>query len=476
MNRCFSDEMLFSRKHVTLVIGVCVIVVLLFVHQGWPGGVTEAKYVWKTVPTHGQPLTVAVQYKKPKPSDSSGIVRTDASVVLSHSHGYLLAVRIMEQQTTGAKNVLQLGCLAVTMGLRVVEPYAENSFFFYPFSNEKMNLKQSFSDYYSSRSMKMNYQHAKFDSWEKFLNNAPKKVIFVKVSYNSVPFASRARVVAVNDCHTTSNFKAFLSSNGFSLIRCVDYVFTNQTGPDVKRTDPREFSSAIFGPYHPSQVNVILGKWKGLGTRTRIPLDTKCRDIYSRHLMPSEALLRDSDKYIHSFLGNNEFISVMVRTEKVILHSDGDNVEYYSKELLQCYNKVRQTVYKLQHHSKLSTQLNAFVTVDVGLFGTSGDPNYQTGRHMPKTSPVYRETIRFMRDMYGGSPTWSLEQWEQSFLDVLGDKNDTGYIAGLQRTIATKGACLIVVGGGSFQQLSVDLFENFHEEQKQKCLFKVCWT
>ncbi|XP_065916373.1 uncharacterized protein [Dysidea avara] len=453
---------------------------LLCVYQNsQPGGIAVAENVRKTAPTH--PLTVTVQYKHPKSlsiSRTTSIERTDleASVVPSRSRGYLLAVRIMEQQTTGAKNVLQLGCLALSMGLGVVEPYAENSFFFYPLSIEQMNLEQSFSDYYSSQSVKMNYRHAKFDSWETFLNNAPKQVIFVKITYDRVPFASRATVVPVDNCHTASNLKNFMSRNGFILVRCINYIFTNQTGHDVKLTDPEEFSSAIFGPYHPSQVNVILGKWKGLGTRTRIPLNTNCRNIYSRHLMPSEALLSDSSKYIHSYLGNNEFISVMLRTEKVILHSDGDNVNYYSKELSDCYDKVRKTVDKLQRRYASSTPLGAFVTVDVGLFGTNGDPHYQTGKHMPITSPVYRATIQFMREMYGGSPDWSLEQWEQTFLSVLGDKNDTGYIAGLQRTIATKGTCLIVVGGGSFQQLSVDLFENFHQEQKQKCLYKVCWT
>ena len=475
MNRCLLDGMPVSRKHI-VIIGVCVVIVFLCLyHGGKSDGVAVAENAKKsTIATLSRAVTV--QYKKSNLFDSNSIGRTDANVISSRSHGYLLAVRIMEQQTTGAKNVLQLGCLALSMGLGVVEPYAENSFFFYPLSDEEMNLEQSFSDYYSSRSVKMNYQHATFDSWETFLNSAPKQVIFVKITYDRVPFASRASVVPVEDCHTTSNLKGFMSRNGFNLVRCIDYIFTNQTGHDVKLTDPEEFSSVIFGPYHPSQVNVILGKWKGLGTRTRIPLNTNCRNIYSRHLMPSETLLINSNKYIHSYLGNNEFISVMLRTEKIILHSDGDNVRYYSKELSQCYDKVRKTVDKLQRWYASSSQLGTFVTVDVGLFGTNGDPHYQTGKHMPTTSPVYQETIQFMREMYGGSPDWSLEQWEQTFLNVLEHKNDTGYIAGLQRTIATKGTCLIVVGGGSFQQLSVDLFENFHQEQKQKCLYKVCWT
>lgn len=388
------------------------------------------------------------------------------------SHGYLLSVRIMEQQTTGAKNVLQLGCLAMTMGLRAVEPFAEESFFFYPLSNEKMNLEQSFSDYYSSVSVKTNYQHATFDKWDAFINRAPKKIIFVCVLHEDVPYGSRATVIPADKCHITKSFKGFIITNGFALVRCINYIFTDETGPAVKLTDPTEFSRMIFGPYQPSDVNVIFGKWKGLGTRTRIPLDTNCRNIYSRHLMPSESLMAVSDEYIRTYLQDSNYISIMLRTEKVILHLDRKNENDFSKELTVCYQKVHNTVAKIREAS--GKKLNVFMTVDVGLFGTKGDEQHKTGKHMPTNSPVYQTTIQFMEEMYG-DPHWSLTQWEQTFLDTVHNKNDSGYIAGLQRTIATKSTCLIVMGGGSFQQLAVDLYENLHSAQNQACLFKVCW-
>ena len=389
------------------------------------------------------------------------------------THGYLLALRIMEQQTTGAKNVLQLGCLAMSMGLRAVEPYAANSFFFYPLSSEEMNLKQQFSDYYSSVSVKKNYKHASFDKWNTFLNRAPKKIIFVHLSYETIPSGSQATVVPVDNCHLTSNFKDFISHYGFIIVRCIDYVFTDETGPAVKLTDPTDFSRTIFGHYHPSEVNVVISKWKGLGTRTRIPLNTNCRNIYSRQLMPSQSLMRDSDKYIRTYLQRGQYISIMLRTEKIILHSDGKNENDFSRELAGCYQRVRDTVAKIRETS--SEELDIFMTVDLGLFGTKGDSEFKTGKQSPTDGPVYLTTLDFMKDMHG-NPQWSLQQWEQTFLDTLGNKNDSGYIAGLQRTVATKGTCLIVVGGGSFQQLAIDLYENFHSTEKRDCLFKVCST
>lgn len=397
---------------------------------------------------------------------------SNSAHVQGNSHGYLLTLRIMEQQTTGAKNVLQLGCLAMSMGLRAVEPFAKESFFFYPLSNEKMNLQQSFSDYYSSVSVKANYRHATFDKWDIFLSKAPKKVIFVHLFYKEVPYNSQATEVPVHSCHISNAFKHFIAKNGFTLVRCIDYVFTDETGPTVKLTDPVEFSGMIFGHYHPSEVNVVFGKWKGLGTRTRVPLKTDCRNIYSRHLMPSQSLMVASDKYIHTYLQGNKYISIMLRTEKVILHSDGRNENDFSKELRACYQKVQNIVKEVGDTT--NKRLGMFMTVDLGLFGTKGDAEYKTGKHMPIDSPVYLTTIKFMKEMYG-DPQWSLAQYEQTFLNTMGSKNDSGYIAGLQRTIATKSSCLIVLGGGSFQQLSIDLFENFNSAQKQICLYKVCW-
>ena len=55
----------------------------------------------------------------------------------------------------------------------------------------------------------------------------------------------------------------FIANNGFTLVRCIDYNFTDETGPAVKLIDPVELSGMIFGHYHPSEVNVAFGKWKG---------------------------------------------------------------------------------------------------------------------------------------------------------------------------------------------------------------------
>ena len=465
------NSMIVTKKSV--VVGIIFVVVVFFTYQKWASQEASTKPELY-IPTQSQ--NVNIVYKTPphhiNPFTHSRVI-VNKGTDHDNTQGYLLALRIMEQQTSGAKNVLQLGCLAASMGLRAVEPYAKDSFFFYPLTAGEVNLEQTFSDYFSSVSVKANYKHASFDRWDAFLNRAPKRIVFVHLSYESIPSSSKATEVPVDNCHITSNLQDFITKHGFVLVRCIDYAFTDETGSNVKLTDPTTFSKTIFGPYQPSQVNVMFGKWKGLGTRTRIPLNTQCRNIYGRHLMPSETMVADGNKYIHTYLQDSNYIAIMLRTEKVIFHSDGKNDADFSKELAVCYQEVRDTVAKIRKAS--SEEQKIFMTVDLGVFGTKGDPERKTGKKASVDSPVYLTTIQFMKEMYA-NPHWSLAEWEQTFLNAVGNKTDTGYIAGLQRTVASKSNYLIVMGGGSFQVLALDLYENFHPARKQDGLFKVCWT
>ena len=47
--------------------------------------------------------------------------------------------------------------------------------------------------------------------------------------------------------------------------------------------------------------------------------------------------------------------------------------------------------------------------------------------------------------------TITLEDYENSFEDVTGTQNG-GYVSTLQKTLACRGHCLLMIGGGLFQQ------------------------
>ena len=51
---------------------------------------------------------------------------------------------------------------------------------------------------------------------------------------------------------------------------------------------------------------------------------------------------------------------------------------------------------------------------------------------------------------------------------------DRGYIAAIQRVLASRADCLVLVGGGDFQSMAVYDFMNFHNSSK--CVHLVCVT
>ena len=50
----------------------------------------------------------------------------------------------------------------------------------------------------------------------------------------------------------------------------------------------------------------------------------------------------------------------------------------------------------------------------------------------------------------------SFSEWEESFTRATGGVGNSGYIqAALQRTLASRAKCLILIGGGTFQDLAL---------------------
>lgn len=68
----------------------------------------------------------------------------------------------------------------------------------------------------------------------------------------------------------------------------------------------------------------------------------------------------------------------------------------------------------------------------------------------------------------------SLEEWEGTFLEAAGGVTNEGYIAALQRTIASRADCLVLMGGGSFQEQVLQEYFHVHKEKREFCIEMVC--
>ena len=66
--------------------------------------------------------------------------------------------------------------------------------------------------------------------------------------------------------------------------------------------------------------------------------------------------------------------------------------------------------------------------------------------------------------------TLNFEEWEDTFMEVSGIE-DRGYIAALQRTIASRADCLVLVGGGHFLELAL---HEYLRDHPSPCVHFIC--
>jgi len=68
---------------------------------------------------------------------------------------------------------------------------------------------------------------------------------------------------------------------------------------------------------------------------------------------------------------------------------------------------------------------------------------------------------------------WDIKVWQESFRNI-GQTRNAGYIAALQRTIASNSDCLILVGGGHFQNIAFQDYKRNHPNEEEQCIHYVC--
>ncbi len=70
----------------------------------------------------------------------------------------------------------------------------------------------------------------------------------------------------------------------------------------------------------------------------------------------------------------------------------------------------------------------------------------------------------------------TFEEWENTFSNVTSGVEDRGYIAGLQKAIASRADCLVLVGGGHFLHLALREYMHNHPDQSTWCVELLCAT
>ena len=366
----------------------------------------------------------------------------------------MLAEVYSDQVTMGASNVMDLQCWAGQLNMKVVEPFLNKSFFRTGPFPDSLRFSNTFNiTYWNGFCEKRHF--GSLISWKQFLCQAPRSLILVYIKFQSYEV-----------CHVSG--RNWTNMHGFTVVKraCIDMT------TDVLTT--ADFNSQIFGKFAPHNVTVLfLHSWKGIRRGQEISMkrlvlnDTICggilRNMYPSDirsinwtklnenvaLFPSNKVLNHTEEYTRRYLHNNNYIAVMVRMEHFLRGLRSDWHTDCGTSINACVDKAISLWEDMRRKSGLHV---TFLASDMGRYGTQ----------------VQQVPQKYVTKIFRTLINSTLEEYQTSFETVTG-KNSTerGYISVLQKTLASRAKCLLLLGGGSFQAHTLHLYKELHPVQEQ---------
>ena len=417
---------------------------------------------------------------------------TGTNTLFSPPKRYLLNLKYDGQQSSAEHAlVLQqcwLGALNLT-SLYIVEPFLRQTVYQgYPPRQVGRGLHKTlvFSDlhdlaHYNAVSRRRGF--AQVATWRDFLDNSPRKVVFVNLGSSHTPTTHYSIVCPSNSSHNccslvpTPDGMDFFSGNGFCVVKIVN-LYSGQ-GHSLGDVGLRE---SLFGSWKPEEVTLILSHWMQANSAQHF---SQCYRIFRRSVMtellaPSNQLLDESAAYRERFVGGkaNKMLSVMIRVERVIEQSveGGHAVVARQSQTLRrahldnCFSTLFQTVDK---SSGKNTEL--FVMADVGRFSSNSWNRILSELNYSK--PEARHVFDTTRGAVERLANQTFAEWENTFVHSTANSShwrSPAYIAALQRTIAVSSDCLLLFGGGNFQEVALSAYLQKHPSKSTQCVHIVC--
>jgi hypothetical protein len=391
--------------------------------------------------------------------------------------GYVMALHFSDQMTGSTMNIFSLQCWAHSLApkdrdshqyVKVVEPFVRRSVLGLDdqhrihMNNTAERLKSvTLSDVYDIEEWKRYTASRKFYaplvSWEYFLKNSPRKMIIVERECKK----DHKKCMECGDKRTEDLLLSVVvlqGRYGFEVVRRVCYP--------LRAHKNSQFRALVYADYAPHEVVVVINYWGGVAkglSEWRIPIYDLDECGRGRHPLtsPISAHLRnDAQQYIGKYIKSSHYISVMVRLEHYYLNHHrfkGKSNTEILRQLSNLYNRILSQVDKFKVSHNISSVL---LTMDCREQGSSGF------LYEGSIYPLMSNSVSILYNkLYGNSST--LEEWDQSFYNVSSFKTE-GYLAMLQKYVATSGTCLITAGGGAFQGTAHTMY-NQRTSKKERC-------
>ena len=404
---------------------------------------------------------------------SSTITKPTTTTRTESTRTYMITRTFGGQLTRAVRNMMMQQCWARSLSntLTLLEPFSyESQLLHTPGIWTAVRKKQTkkvarFSDFFDLKQ----YNRASIKSdgiplvtWEEFLLRAPRQVIVIVT-----PQASCSLIVNHNLQTSADKYlKEFLRTLqllNFNIVKIIPINCYDQN----RGSKLVEMLSMYL---HNS--TLVFSSWRNYNVaKTWLDIHQHC-DISDKfpadRLHPSSKMIRHTDNYRSKILGGaNKTIAIMLRVERFLtLKSSNETVD-------SCLAKTIGVFTELKKQPQWQSS-QPFLTLDIGRYGSGIMQNNDSVLKFNESLELVTQSVTDMLvNVYEGK--WkTLEDWEDSFLQATEGISERGYVAMLQRDIAVQSDCLILMGGGSFQEIAATQYLKVHPDPTQQCLHIVC--
>ena len=430
---------------------------------------------------HLQVNTTQIQF--PKIKDERTSIMQGLAKIKSHPPApamYVVILKFAGQQCNGFASLRDFQCIlpSIYNNSYILEPQIKDSYM-RTFINGSLHFSSFFNlEHFNTQSRKLG--HSEIIKDERFVKFSARHVIVIIGKY----YGSKERVI----WKAQDNHSKCLGSEEIKPLRKLKKVLLNERHMKqkciVRVIEVNSFYSHslkvewsdresvkhkqrlydfIFDKWSPHEVTLVVDFWsEGI----RVP-GTLCNrtNFHTITPVPSTKLISTARKYEETFMKGESKVAIMLRVEYLLIQT---RERKYNNALSNNFiKKCFQETLSLQRKATGNrTGILPLMTLDIG-----GQYGTDSLRREPSAKDAVIMAKDLLTSLYNGS--WTISEWEKSFTQVTDGVTDRGYIAALQRVLASRADCLITTGGGSFQNLARNDFMYYHNSSS-KCVFRVC--
>ena len=407
-------------------------------------------------------------------------------------HLFTMVLHFTGQQASGVHALINLQCRALSLELPmlILEPVMTRNKFkampHTPFNESQTNASNIipppedallFADLFNMANfnkISRDLNYSQLAPRDFFFKNAPRKIILVFIyegERNELPELTRLwpkRNTSAGACfdpltshlfHSDPKYQLYqIVQKGFCIIKVI--LFRMTRGEALIFTEA-QLRTNILGHMKTTGFTLVFNIWMPKfvlpGIKGRECIDSGYHSSKGQ-FQPSRRLLANAKYYKKHFLSSTyNHITLMIRLEQVYMYLHRPRSAYGNWTVKKCLDVAIQKVKEYQNNRSLGLP---FVTLDVGKYGSK---TLKSAVSLDKLKNDTKYISRLLSTIYDHH--WNLKEWENSFTESTGGIVDSSYVAALQRTLASRAECLVLVGGGMFQELTMRKYMELHKKE-----------